>query len=139
MAENERRRDAELAYSEYVRYAKSVQGWVVAYAVGIVALFATKPEFLRDLPRDVKIIAVGLLFAAIGCQVLLAVINKYLNWLEAQTGFRPADCDTSRWWGTIKRLAECSWLIWVDVVCDLSSLVLLGSSSVILIWAVLGP
>lgn len=106
-------------YDEYVRYAKVLQGWFVAFGIGAIVLFVSKPAAFANLPDRHRFLIPVFLLLAVGLQVVLAVLNKYFNFHSHQKG-----ADYSGWSN------NPNW-IFFDVTLDVISIAFLVTACVL--------
>lgn len=68
-------------FNLYCEYAKTLRAWLVGFGIGTPAVF-----FTQDQIRQVVVHAachvwlIALFMAGVACQVLVALINKWVNW-----------------------------------------------------------
>lgn len=119
--------DAEAFAAAYRQHATTLRNWFVAYGVGGPVVLLTNSTLLAALKASSDLATVGWSFLlGVGLQVLLALIDKYADWICYRHALHPDNPATK-----CQRLA--TW--WVEAnapsfLMDLSSMVLLSVATV---------
>jgi hypothetical protein len=119
--------DTEDYYASYSSYLTVLRAWFVAYGIGGPVLFLTQERISKAIAGSGYARAVVYLFiSGVALQILIALINKWANWFM----FGLSDSTRRR------RHVFCAfvhWLtrqFWIDVVCDIGSVVCFGWATV---------
>jgi len=124
-------------FGNYAEYNKLLRTWFVAFGIGGPTLLYTRPELLEKLSDLHRSWVIWAFLAGSGIQVFLAALNKYVSWQEYRLlSLRAADPARRRNW--LERSGD--WIsrqFWIDVLFDLSSMALFGSSIILLTSAAL--
>lgn len=121
----ERAYDAAIGYyGNYQEYNKLLRTWFVAFGIGGPALLYSKPELLQELSETNRSRIVWAFLLGSAIQVVLALINKTVSWVEHNYQLKRTKSLTLG-----RNLLEriCIWLdnkFGVDVLFDLISAVL---------------
>jgi hypothetical protein len=118
----ERAYDAAIGYyGNYQEYNKLLRTWFVAFGIGGPALLYSKPELLQELSDTDRSRIVWALLLGSAIQVVLALINKTVSWVEHNYHLkRTKNLTLGR--NRLERI--CIWLdnkFGVDVLFDLFS------------------
>ncbi len=120
-------------YKTYEEHMKTLRAWYVGYGVGGPVLFVTQPAFAKILVEQDVVRLVGALFLlGVLFQVLLALLNKWVNWGNYNFEKEP-DSDSSR----LHRF--CSYVArqaWIDILADVATLVFFAWATVLVVTAV---
>lgn len=106
-------------FANYSEYNKQLRTWFVTFGLGGPALFLSKPELLEPLTASWRHVVVWAFLGGCLFQVAIALINKYLSWVEyAYQECVALEADRQRtafeaWCETI------SSKVWIDLVADL--------------------
>ncbi|QQS03375.1 MAG: hypothetical protein IPK50_13785 [Fibrobacterota bacterium] len=111
--------NAKWSYEAYDEYAKTFRSWLIGFGVGISALVIGNKDVIEKLAKDdcLKQCLIGGLLCGIFSQVVLALINKYVNWLN----YIAEDESLTGWKKSIP-----GWIvkqIWIDFLLDVLSIV----------------
>jgi hypothetical protein len=112
--------DAREYREGYREYNSVLRSWFIAFGIGGPALLLTQPDLLKTLTDQGAARGIALLFLlGVASQVLIALVNKLACWycyvgrtVSGVVGERLYDF--MRW---------MSYQMWVDVICDMISLV----------------
>lgn len=68
-------------FDVYHEYAKTLRTWLVGFGVGAPVIFLTQ-DFVRQMIIDTAWhgLLISLFLLGVGCQVVLALVNKWINW-----------------------------------------------------------
>ena len=69
-------------FASYGDYAKQLRAWLVTFGLGGPVLFFTKPELFEKLSANTRVAVVWAFLGGCGLQIFLAVLNKYINWVN---------------------------------------------------------
>ena len=124
---------AEEYFEQYWKYASAVRNWYVIYGVGGIALLFTKDNVFGAIDFKMRVKILIAFIAAVLAQVLVSLFRKWVHW-GIYSG-KEHNLSGKQWYLLAVRLSR--W-IWLDILCDLVSLVAFGYASYLLILA-LGP
>lgn len=115
--------------SLYNEYAKILRTWLVAYGIGGPVLFFTNEKLSQKIggSGQTKLI-VYLFLIGVACQVLLAFLNKWVNWVI----FAYSDSSKTPW-----ICNKCDWIseqFWIDILLDLGAIVLFAFATMEVIF-----
>jgi hypothetical protein len=115
--------DRDAFYKVYEEYAKHLRTWFVAYGVGGPVLILTQEKVSQVVVASGSGKGIALFFlAGVGLQVLLSLVNKWVNWGVYAYSETEQLIDG-------KRFAVCSWISeqsCLDVLFDLGTIVCFG-------------
>lgn len=108
-------------FDAYKEHSKTLRTWLVAYGIGAPVLFVTNATVAAKFTAAPPAVSIASFFlAGVVVQVLLAVLNKSVNWASY---YAEGHTDASPKW----LFAAARWVcdqFWIDLVLDLVSLVL---------------
>lgn len=113
-------------YKVYEEYAKNLRTWFVAYGIGGPVLFITNSDVASAIsasPHRATII--WLFFLAVGFQIFLSGLNKYVNWILY------AYHDKEHWRGNLA--AWISDQLWIDGLLDVATVTAFGVATILTI------
>ena len=118
----ERPYDAAVGYyGNYQEYNKLLRTWFVAFGIGGPALLYSKPELLQDLSETDRSRIVWAFLLGSAIQVLLALINKIVSWVEHHYQLKRAK-NLTLGRNLIERICiSLDTQFWIDVLFDLIS------------------
>ncbi|MBI5464937.1 MAG: hypothetical protein HY966_08305 [Ignavibacteriales bacterium] len=98
---------AELAegyWDQYWKYSETLRNWLVVYGIaGAVPLMLGSKEIVTtQLPFEVRKIAAWLFFIGVMMQVLLALLNKVINWYMSRGNDTQDPADAERFRSTLR-------------------------------------
>lgn len=105
-------------FEQYWRYCAAVRNWLVAFGIGsCVLLVSEKAGIFKDVSQQRRTHIVIWLLVGVICQILLALVNKYIHWciywgMEDEK-FRKGPC-----YRIAEKLSRC---FWIDVLVDIAS------------------
>jgi hypothetical protein len=115
--------DRDGFYKVYEEYAKNLRAWLVAYGVGGPVLILTQEEVSRVVTASGAGAGVAVLFlAGVGLQVLLSLLNKWVNWGIYAYSETQELLDG-------KRYRACEWIsqqMWIDLLLDVGAVACFG-------------
>jgi len=119
-------REAKEYFSAYSEGAKMLRAWFIAYGVGGPVLFLTQEGISsRILESGQANFIVYLFLAGVLFQVVIALINKWVNWILYAYA-NPSD-KKSRTQKTSYEVADViSEQFWLDMLADLGSIFTFG-------------
>lgn len=125
---------ADTHHVAYVAYANILRAWFVAYGVGGPALFLTQPAISLAIRQSGQARGIVSLFlVGVACQVFIALVNKWVNWYLC--GY--ASATRARHPDVFRFLEWLGRQFWIDVLCDVGSIVSFGwgTAKVLLLFA----
>ena len=122
--------DAESLYRAYEEYAKTLRTWFVGFGVGGPVLLLTNDAVRGKFGSSPYALLIGTAFlGAVASQVMLAFVNKTVNWANYHAELRGNLSQRP-----LYRLT--SWIadqFWVDILVDLGTMLLF----ILATWAAL--
>ena len=124
--------EKEKFFSLYSEYTRILRTWLVAYGIGGPVLFVTNDQISKKIADSGQGACIAYLFlSGVLCQVILTLINKWVNWYIFATtlGSEKSTC--------LYRI--CDWIseqFWFDVVMDLGSIALFAAATIMILRAV---
>ena len=113
-------------HSAYSEGAKMLRAWFIAYGVGGPVLFLTQEGIsLKILESGRAAFVVYLFLAGVSFQVVIALINKWVNWFL----YAYADPSEKKSWiqKTFYEVADViSEQFWLDILADVGSILTFG-------------
>ena len=111
-------------YTEYATGSNTLRVWFVTFGIGGLYLLLTTKDLLEKLQKEGELKMVAVLFlTGMGTQLLIAIINKWVNWLNYFYSVNKKS-----------RIAKfVDWFseqFWVDILCDIITCICFGK----LIW-----
>jgi hypothetical protein len=111
----------------YTSSATLLKAWLGTYSVGVPAFLFTHDKVLTKLVAQGRAACIAEVFAcAIGLQVFVTFLNKYIQWGTYARHSPPA---TINWYTTFCEKAS-EW-IWVDALVDATTIALLAWGSLV--------
>ncbi len=106
-------------FDAYKEHSTTLRTWLVAYGIGAPVLFMTNDKLVDRFSHaaDSKLIA-GLFLTGVVLQVLLAVMNKAVNWASY---FAEGHEERKKEWCFKFACWFCDQF-WVDMLLDIASL-----------------
>jgi len=110
-----------------------LRAWLGAYSVGVPAFLFTHDEVLKKLVAQHRAAHIAELFAlAIVLQVLITLINKYVQWGVYARHSTPKRIN--RYTNLCEKASE--W-IWMDAIADIATIVFLAWGSLLVFSSLL--
>jgi len=126
--------ESDSYYKVYEEYAKSVRTWFIAYGIGAPVLVLGNDKLWKQLVSDNLLLPIALLFIGGGvAQILIAMINKWMNWQNFHIEFQSKTAANYEWYDRFTK-----WLtrqFWIDIVFDIGSTVAFAMGTVILFYS----
>ena len=114
------RDEASLFLAMYSDYSRTLRAWLVAYGIGGPVLFLTQEHINSKVAESGQGRWIVYLFlAGVSLQILIALINKWVNWYLY--AYEDQDEDAQPW-----HYRVASWIcdkFYIDIVCDIGSVV----------------
>jgi hypothetical protein len=127
--------ESEGYYKVYEEYSKVLRTWLVAYGIGAPVLLFTNDHLAEVIRRSHAATEIASFFLiGVGLQVLLAAVNKNVMWM-LYWGAKHRGLQEKLWH---RAAAIVSRQFWIDILIDLSSLVLFGCATLLAFRIVLG-
>lgn len=109
-------------FEQYWRYSAAVRNWFVAFGIGCCVLLMSENAGFKEVSKENKANIVRCLLAGVICQILLALLNKYVHWCvywgKENKEFGKSEIYQKAW--------RISTWFWIDVVADLLTVIVFG-------------
>lgn len=109
---------AEQSFNAYHSGAKALRTWLVAYGIGGPILFLSQDALAIALAASPqKYIIIALFLGGLSAQILIAILNKWVNWYSYSLTVNPVST-------LARRHKLVIWLanqFWIDMICDIIS------------------
>ena len=126
MSDNISLGDREAFFKIYDAHTKILRAWLVAYGVGGPVLILTHEKIAKKVTDSGFGREIALLFIiGVGLQVLLSLVNKWVNW-----GLYAYSETEQHVKG--KRYKACSWTseqVWFDILLDIGTIGAFGMAT----------
>lgn len=110
-------------YAAYEEHTKTLRTWLVAYGIGAPVLILSQDQVWKQLAMTGLLPCIASLFLiGVVLQVVLAALNKSAMWACYNVTINK-DFENTR---AYRLGAKVAGLYWIDLVCDLSSMILFG-------------
>lgn len=121
--------DKEEYFEQYWRHASVLRNWFVLFGIGCcVLLINGNPDVFEKISSKNRGLLVVLLLSGISSQIVLALINKWTQWVI----YRGEDDDKFSEKKISKSARSISEKFWIDVICDIISVLCFGISIAIM-------
>ena len=112
-------------YEAYADYAKTLRTWLVGYGIGGPVIFITNEQASTRIAASGQGVTIATLFlTGVAFQVFISLVNKWMNWYVYATP--PGD----RSGGLFKTVDRVTNQFWIDVVCDIGSVVMFACATI---------
>lgn len=122
---------SERYYKTYEEYSRTLRTWLVAYGIGGPVIFLTNDTLSAAIVNSGQSRKITFLFlAGVALQVLVSLINKWVNWYKhAESG---GDDEKDKVGFKVANYMYDKF--WIDVACDAGTIIffLIGT------WMILG-
>jgi len=113
----------------YHQYNRILRSWFVAFGIGGPVIFLTNDRLYEDfLSLSGKVFIINLFLLGLSIQIFIVFVNKLANWYKY-----------SHTEGCCYNIAN--WLIgqfWIDILCDVSTMLVFGLGIYCLITGLFG-
>jgi hypothetical protein len=127
--------DKNAHHAAYFDGLKELRHWFLAYGVGGPLLLISNKDIYSDIAASGEAPGIVILFAiGVAAQIAITFINKWNNWIL----YWYFDETKARQGAGVR---FCNWLsekFWIDVACDLVSLVMFGWATIKVLNVLLG-
>lgn len=111
---------APQSFEAYNEYSKTLRTWLVAYGIGGPILFVSQQQIADKLAASpAKTLVIYLFLAGLAAQILISLLNKWVNWAAYEMGLNPPPALKA----PQKAVIWLSKQFWIDILCDLVSVV----------------
>jgi len=121
--------DSKGHFEEYANYSKSLRYWFLVFGIGAIVLLVTNKDLFSHMKHSATIGLVVCLFLGVILQILLTLLNKYVQWnLYEHTLDHDPDEDKA-----VEDTLACKIanMIWIDLIIDCLTILFF---SVAVIW-----
>ena len=120
----------------YSDYNRVLRNWLVAFGAGVPATILINDKLLNKfvVSGDLGNYFVALFFIGIMLQVCLALINKYMNWINHYYSFKGIKLPNKGFKGWFCKTFGRGNSIAYDVCADIGSIILFAFGTVILFF-----